>query len=439
MSTQDEADAPATDPAGIEASQAEHEALLSFMYLSPVGIVRSDALGRVDMMNPLAAQLLMPLVGANGIENIFESLSATAPELRNLVNSFAAERGTICDHHRLYVTPGPARTVVLSCSIVKVNANQLMTVLTDVSRQVDAERRAKQNESWLAAIYTSVKDFSFFTLDAVGRVASWNTSVERVTGFTEDEALGHTLARFYAPDQFAPHRSPEHLAFTREQGWHVEEVWCETKSGARYWGQILVAVLREDDGAFSGYAVVLRDITERKLGADNLKRLLTTDHLTGAASRAHFFDTAEAEVARAQRHGRPLSIVMLDADHFKRINDTAGHLAGDEVLKRITAEAQLLRPQDMFARLGGEEFVLLLTSADAQEALQVAERLRLAIEAAHVDTAAGVLRVTVSLGCATLDVNRATVQALLHAADRALYAAKTAGRNCVRAADSSIE
>jgi len=230
------------DDEALEQLQAEHEALLSFVYMSPVGIVRSDLAGRIDMMNPLASQLLMPLVGAHGIENIFESLTSVAPELRNLVESFTAGRGAICEHHRIFVTPAHERAVVLSCSIIKIGADLLMTVLTDVSRQVAAERRARQTESWLAAIYTNVKDFSFFTLDAQGRVESWNASVERVTGFSEADALGHTLARFYSPGQFPPHRSPEHLAFARDQGWHIEECWCETQRGERYWGQILVAV-----------------------------------------------------------------------------------------------------------------------------------------------------------------------------------------------------
>ncbi|MFM0440490.1 diguanylate cyclase, partial [Paraburkholderia strydomiana] len=331
--------------------ESEYEALLSFMYLSPVGIVRSDKDGVVDMMNPLAAQLLMPLVKDGTIENIFDSLASVAPELRNLVSSFQAERGPVCENHRVFVTQAKDGPVVLGCSIIKVATNLLMTVLSDISRQVAAERRARQTEAWLAGIYTSVNDFAFFTLDSSGRIESWNSSVERLTGFTEAEVMGRTLSRFYAPDAAVSHRSPEHIALTRDEGWHVEEFWCETKAGRRYWGQLLVAVLREVEGDISGYSVVLRDVTERKLTSDNLKRLLTTDHLTGATNRAHFFEIAEAEIGRAQRQGRPLSIIMLDADHFKRINDTAGHQAGDEVLKRIAAEAKaVLRISDVVAR-----------------------------------------------------------------------------------------
>jgi len=413
--------------------ESEYEALLSFMYLSPVGIVRSDKSGRVDMMNPLAAQLLMPLVKGGDIENIFDSLASVAPELRNLVASFEAERGPVCENHRVFVTPARDDAVVLACSIIKVSVDVLMMVLTDISRQVAAERRARQTESWLAGIYTSVNDFAFFTLDAEGCIDSWNPSVERLTGFGEMEVVGHMLSRFYARDEVVLHRSPEHIALTRDEGWHVEEFWCETKTGRRYWGQVLVAVLREDDGDISGYSVVLRDVTERKMHSDNLARLLTTDHLTGVTNRAHFFEIAESEVARAQRHDRALSLVMVDADHFKRINDTAGHQAGDDVLKRIADEAKaLLRSSDTVARLGGEEFVLMLPSTTTGEAMVVAERLRVAVERARIDTAVGQRKATISLGVASLGDANPTLQDLLAAADRALYDAKQAGRNCVR-------
>lgn len=412
---------------------SEYEALLSFMYLSPVGIVRSDASGTVDMMNPMAAQLLMPLVKASAMSNIFDALGAVAPELRNLVSSFEQERGNVCENHRLFVSPTKANSVVLSCSIIKVNADLLMTVLTDISRQVAAERRVRQTEAWLAGIYTSVNDFAFFTLDARGCVETWHASIARLADFSADDIVGKPLDTFYAPSERKKGWLPEHVAFARDDGWHIEECWCETKSGRRFWGQILVSVLREDSGDISGYSVVIRDATERKVTSDNLERLLTTDHLTGASNRAYFFELAEAELARAKRYERPLSLVMLDADHFKQINDTAGHKAGDEVLKRIVLESRaILRASDVVGRLGGEEFVLLLSSTASHDATEIAERLRASIEHALIEIDGQSIRATVSLGVASLSESDASLDDLLSAADSALYDAKRAGRNCVR-------
>lgn len=414
---------------------SEYEALLSFMYLAPVGIVRSDTAGTVDMLNPMAVKLLMPLAKGSTMTNIFDALAPIAPELRNLVSSFADTRGAVCENHRLYAGPSKHAPVVLACSIIKLNADQIMMVISDVSREVAAERRVRQTESWLAGIYTSVNDFAFFTLDAQGCVESWHESIERLVGFSEPEIVGKPLDTFYAPGEDIC--SPEQVALARDDGWHVEERWCETRDGRRFWGQILVAVLREEDGEASGFSVVLRDVNERKVTSDNLARLLTTDHLTGAANRAHFFQMAEAELLRARRYDRPVALVMLDADHFKRVNDTAGHQAGDEVLKQIVREARhVLRGSDMVGRIGGEEFALLLPSTTPQEALDIAERLRSAVEAVVHDIAGQTLRVTISLGIASLDATTDNLEDLLAAADEALYAAKGAGRNRVHVAQT---
>lgn len=418
-----------------ESREGEHEALLSFMYLSPIGIIRSSLAGEVDMLNPLAVQLLMPVAGPLGIDNIFDSLTNVAPELRNLVSSFAAERGPVCEGHRIVLTPSGDRPTVLSCNIIKVSSCTLMTTLSDISRQVEAERRARQHESWLAGIYTSVNDFTFFTLDASGRVDSWNESVQQLTGFAADEVLGHTLDRFYAQDSVDPYCCPEHIALTREEGWHVQEFWCRSREGRRYAAQILIAVSREDNGEIAGYSVVIRDVSERKISGDELTRLLTTDHLTGAVNRAHFFKLAEKELARANRLGKPLSFVMIDADHFKQVNDTAGHQAGDHILTQIVQRAKSsLRSIDVLARLGGEEFCLMLPGTPAEGAFQIAERVRLAIRDASVETAHGQISVTVSAGIASLSGEESSVSDLLGAADRALYAAKTSGRDCVKLA-----
>ncbi|WP_345814842.1 sensor domain-containing diguanylate cyclase [Paraburkholderia sp. PREW-6R] len=414
--------------------EAEHEALLSFVYLSPIGIIRSDVSGTVDMLNPLAVQLLMPISGSRGVGNLFESLSSVAPELRNLVSSFKAERGPVCEGHRIQLTPVGERSTVLSCNVIKLNSDTLMTTLTDITRQVEAERRARQHESWLAGIYTSVNDFTFFTLDAAGRVDSWNSSIEELTGYAADEVLGQTLDRFYASDEADPHRCPEHIALSREEGWHIQECWCQSKSGRRYAAQILVAVLREEDGECAGYSVVLRDVSERKISSDELTRLLTTDHLTGAVNRAHFFKLAEKEVQRAKRFAKPLSFVMIDADHFKQINDTAGHQAGDRVLTRIVQVARAgLRSIDVLARLGGEEFCLMLPGTSAEEAFVIADRVRQAIENTCQDVFDAQVKVTVSAGIASLTSPGDSLNDLIGWADKALYEAKSSGRNCVKA------
>ena len=155
------------------------------------------------------------------------------------------------------------------------------------------------------------------------------------------------------------------------------------------------------------------------------------DHLTGARSRRAFFDLAAREQARALRFGRPLSVLLFDVDHFKRINDTHGHAVGDRVLADIVERAEaVVRGIDVVARLGGEEFVVLLPDTAADTALLVAERLRDGLER-RPDAAAGIdAGYTVSIGAATLGGGE-SIEALLSRADTALYAAKAGGRNRV--------
>jgi diguanylate cyclase (GGDEF)-like protein len=155
------------------------------------------------------------------------------------------------------------------------------------------------------------------------------------------------------------------------------------------------------------------------------------DHLTGAPSRRAFFDMAERELARARRHRTGLGLLLVDADHFKRINDTYGHGVGDQVLRDLVARTQeVIRKIDYCARLGGEEFGVLLPDATRDTALGVAERLRSALDrSAQQDGPA----FTVSIGLAMLEEGE-SLDGLMERADAALYAAKEGGRNRVVAA-----
>jgi len=171
-----------------------------------------------------------------------------------------------------------------------------------------------------------------------------------------------------------------------------------------------------------------------------LEAVSQTDPLTGLANRARFDSFLDSELQAVGRNGRSLSLIMIDVDHFKKVNDTNGHPAGDKVLIGVAGVLKArLRPRDLVARYGGEEFVLVLPDTDAPGALVVAERARSLIEAAVHSIGAGQpLRVTVSLGCATSGGKLPYIGAadLLESADKALYAAKRGGRNRVVAAQS---
>jgi len=164
-----------------------------------------------------------------------------------------------------------------------------------------------------------------------------------------------------------------------------------------------------------------------------------TDELTGLANARAFRDAAQKEAARAERFGHPLSLILLDVDDFKKVNDTYGHLQGDEVLRRIGAILRSAsRGIDEPARYGGEEFVMALPETDSQGAEELAERVRVRIEAEEIPfhDREGLLRITASIGVATLPDAAGDLQALLAAADVALYGAKRGGKNRVAVAPS---
>ncbi|MCB1891650.1 MAG: PAS-domain containing protein [Rhodocyclaceae bacterium] len=189
------------------------------------------------------------------------------------------------------------------------------------------------------------------------------------------------------------------------------------------------------DGASAGYILLQEDITERKEYQATLERLATTDHLTGLLNRRAFLEATEREIRRAHRYGQSLSLLMLDVDHFKHINDSHGHPAGDEVLRRIAAACRgMLRDEDLTGRLGGEEFAVALVQAPLQAAVAVAERLRKTIGALDMAHEGKVLKATVSIGVAEFGGVADTLCKLVSQADVQLYAAKHAGRNRISSA-----
>ena len=171
-----------------------------------------------------------------------------------------------------------------------------------------------------------------------------------------------------------------------------------------------------------------------------LERLAVTDGLTGVFNHRRLQEQLQAELIRSERHKRPMGVLMVDVDFFKKVNDAMGHPAGDELLRRLAEVlGQDLRATDMIARYGGEEFAVILPETTKSEAMQVAERMRQAVES-RVNTAdtAWPTKITVSIGVATFPEDGKSSEQVLTAADQAMYVAKRAGRNRVIGARGAV-
>ena len=413
--------------------EAENAALLQFLYACPAGLIEFSAAGAIGMVNPAAMGLLLPIAGRPFVVNLFDVLEGCAPELRNMVQQFAPLQGTVCDGHRI-VTGRGERSSILACSVSRLMQDRYLATLSDVTEQVARERRLRQAETWFASLLDGIDDVAVLSLDARGYIDAATPSATRQTGFAEDELLGRSFEAFDRPERASAMPMPgEAIAVARRDGWHLHEGWHAQAGGGRYWCQRLIAVRDQADGEADGFAMVIRAVTRQQRDADDLRRMLTLDHLTGASNRAHFFETAERQLLRSLRSGEPLALALLDVDHFKRVNDEHGHAAGDVVLREVArrCEAQL-RPEDLFARLGGEEFVVLMPNTSLAAACATAERLRASLASEEIDVDGIALRVTASFGCSALDTGAAsTLAGLLAAADGALYGAKRAGRDRV--------
>jgi diguanylate cyclase (GGDEF)-like protein len=196
-------------------------------------------------------------------------------------------------------------------------------------------------------------------------------------------------------------------------------------------------ILRDGDRVQLGTGTVLKfrlHDAEEEEAQRRLYESATRDLLTGAANRRRLMEGLEGEVASCERHGVPLSVLILDLDHFKAVNDSVGHLGGDQALKAVASAAQAeLRAGDLLGRFGGEEFAVVLRHAGRTEARKAAERIRKRVEGLAVQFEGKPIALTVSVGVATLAA-KGGAQALLAAADAALYRAKREGRNRVAVA-----
>jgi diguanylate cyclase (GGDEF)-like protein/PAS domain S-box-containing protein len=307
---------------------------------------------------------------------------------------------------------------------------------------------AYKNEK--AALEVSERKFRDMAANVPGVIFQWyeRTGGERgylyvsprcqeLYGVSPDELKKNWNALTLHPDDEKRYLRTIADAFEKREEWSFEGRFL-TPGGEEKWGRFLSkpVPMRTNDNEiiFNG---VMIDISMQKKMEEDLRVLATTDALTGAKNRRYFLQVAEEELIRAKRYGAPLSVLMMDLDHFKHINDTHGHAGGDEVLRRFVAIAkEHLRATDILGRIGGEEFAILLPETDAAGAFVLAERIRQTVSDTAVCWDGKVIHVSVSQGISCLDRSDDNIHDLVSRADKALYAAKAQGRNCTMAAAS---
>ena len=267
-------------------------------------------------------------------------------------------------------------------------------------------------------------DQGLLIVEASGRIQYANPACDRYLGYRPEELVGRLLAELLEDAE------PQDAGGAIAQG--MREVRIRHRDGSLRAMDLTMTPMHADDGLF---VALLHDITHHKQFEDALQRAAMLDPLTQIANRRHFDAFLEKEWQRAIRNAQPLSLVVLDVDHFKLYNDSLGHAAGDACLQKVAQALQdhAARPTDLAARYGGEEFAIILPDTDGAGARAVAEKIRQAVQAlgiAHADSPCAA--VTISLGvhtCRPAADSEAAPLACIEAADALLYQAKMDGRN----------
>jgi len=329
---------------------------------------------------------------------------------------------------RIRTCQGNLKMVLISTVAMVLDGEPALLMCgMDVTHQNEIQEQLRESEQTFRRLFETMQDV-YYRTDAQGVVQHVGPGVRRVLGYEPHEIEGRTAESYY------PHSS-DRDAFKAAIMAHGEVSDFPGQMVRRDGTVIDISIsshaLFDHNGAFAGVEGIYRDVTQRKNLERELQRLATTDMLTGMANRRAFLETAEACYLRARDAEEPLTLLMLDLDHFKSINDRFGHLEGDRVLIEFARTIKShLRSSDTVGRLGGEEFGLLLPHTTPAEGADVAARILDAIRTLELTDSSGqAYRITTSMGLGALRGSDRSLRDLLDRADQALYLAKHRGRD----------
>lgn len=304
----------------------------------------------------------------------------------------------------------------------------------DITERKKAESEIARLSQWNELLLNSAGE-GIYGVDREGSCTFINPAALAILGYDKEEVLGknqhvvfhhhHKDGSLY-PAEECPIYKTLHDGIRRG----VEDAFIR-KNGEIFPVQLTVTPMHED-GQIVGVEAVFQDIAQRKEMEQELMRLATTDPLTGMSNRRHFIEQLDKELAHSKRFGTSAAFLMMDIDHFKSVNDTYGHAAGDVVLKHFAElTKQRLRRVDLVGRLGGEEFGILLPGTDSAGAELFAERLRIYVADTPAQNGDSTIPITISIGISVFGANDTETDRIMARADLALYRAKERGRNRV--------
>ncbi|MFZ6675153.1 sensor domain-containing diguanylate cyclase [Undibacterium sp. Xuan67W] len=319
--------------------------------------------------------------------------------------------------------------LVASLTIEFETKSAILLVGMDMTAQSEISEQLRISEQNFRRLFDNMQDV-YYRTDAKGVVLMVGPGVRTVLGYEPEEIVGKTAESYYpnVTDRDALKQAIARDGKVSDFGGQMVR-----KDGRIIDISISSQAIYDEQGAFAGVEGIYRDVTQRKMLERELQRLATIDTLTGIQNRRAFLENAEQLFKSSQRYTTGITLLMLDLDFFKAINDRYGHLGGDNVLVKFAQTVgQELRESDLFGRLGGEEFCILLQQAPREDAMTAAGRIRERVQELVFNAPNGELfSLTVSIGVSTNREDDERLGKLLERADAALYEAKHSGRNRV--------
>jgi diguanylate cyclase (GGDEF)-like protein/PAS domain S-box-containing protein len=325
-------------------------------------------------------------------------------------------------------------------SEVKIRSRALL----DLKELRDSQKKIQQK---LEATVASLKSLTnrFQSLLSANPAVVYVSETEGDFGATYispnvEQQLGYKAEQFLEdPGFWASNIHPEDaekvfadLPKLFEEGAHAHEYRFRHRDGHYMWMVDQLKLIRDEKGEPLEIIGVWIDNSKAKIIEEQLNHLANYDGLTSIANRRYFTKLAKAELSRSTRYNHPFTLLLLDIDKFKSINDTYGHPTGDQVLIELAEKCQnLLRNSDIFGRFGGEEFAIVLVETDAEKGMELAERLRVKLSELSVLVDETKIQFTVSIGLTSKNDQKGTLDTIISRADNALYKAKESGRNKV--------
>jgi diguanylate cyclase (GGDEF)-like protein/PAS domain S-box-containing protein len=300
--------------------------------------------------------------------------------------------------------------------------------LIGISRDITETYRAEESLMLAKSVFETTTEGIVVT-DTDTRILLVNPAFTAITGWSAAEAIGQTPSMLKS-GRYPPEFYADMWQSIREKGHWEGEIWNRRKNGEIYVQWISINAIGDNRGKGTRYVALFSDITQRKTREEEVWRQANFDALTGLANRNLFHDRLDRALARARRNQESISLMFIDLDHFKWVNDTHGHRAGDNLLIEAAARLQgCVREEDTVARLGGDEFTVVLEGHAGRDAMQTVAEKILAALTTPFDVGGIQVRISCSVGVTTFPQDGDDTHVLLHNADLAMYQAKAAGRN----------